>query len=291
MRVTPRFTIDPNDASVSVSVAAGHPDQDLNDTLIRLLEVPAEIAADRGRRVAMIFDEFQEVVNVDPHLPALMRSVFQRQPAVSHIYLGSKRHMMERIFNDENEPFWRSAKHLEIGAIPHEEFAQFVEQRFVTTGKRIEAAAARRVVAIADGHPYGTQELAYAVWEATPDGGRAGQEEVDRGLASVLRSETRTSPRSGTPRHGTSGCCCWRWRASRGGSTARTTGRGTTWAELETQNALRVLLDSELAGGTGDRLPLVEPFLKEWLERHSERGLAATCGVAGGYFRGVTCVA
>src|SRR5437763_7046190 len=40
MRVTPRFTIDPNDASVSVSVAAGHPDQDLNDTLIRLLEVP-----------------------------------------------------------------------------------------------------------------------------------------------------------------------------------------------------------------------------------------------------------
>ena len=62
-------------------------------------------------------DEFQEVVEIDPHLPNLMRAVFQQQPEVAHVYLGSKRHVMERIFNDENEPFWRSAKTIELG--PH----------------------------------------------------------------------------------------------------------------------------------------------------------------------------
>ena len=36
---------------------------------------------------------------------------------MAHVYLGSKRHMMERIFNDENEPFWRSARQMELGVI------------------------------------------------------------------------------------------------------------------------------------------------------------------------------
>src|SRR5262249_3192455 len=127
------------------------------------------------------------VVGIDPHLPPLMRSVFQRQPAVSHIYLGSKRHMMARIFNDRNEPFWRSAKHLELTPIPRNEFAQFIEDRFAASGKEIEPAIAERIVEITDGHPYGTQELAYAVWEATATG--AGEAELDRGLDAVLRSE------------------------------------------------------------------------------------------------------
>lgn len=35
-----------------------------------------------------------------------MRSVFQEQPDVAHVYLGSRRHTMARVFNDENEPFW-----------------------------------------------------------------------------------------------------------------------------------------------------------------------------------------
>ena len=42
---------------------------------------------------------------------ALMRAVFQTQPDVAHVYLGSKRSMMHGLFNDANEPFWRSAKH------------------------------------------------------------------------------------------------------------------------------------------------------------------------------------
>ena len=39
--------------------------------------------------------------------------------------------MMERIFNDENEPFWRSAKQMELGVI--------APQPFAPTSKRIRA--------------------------------------------------------------------------------------------------------------------------------------------------------
>ena len=78
----------------------------------------------------LILDEFQEIIELDPKLPKLLRSVLQEQPEVAHFYLGSKRHMMERIFNDANEPFWRSAKQLELGAIPAEPFAAFIAERF-----------------------------------------------------------------------------------------------------------------------------------------------------------------
>ena len=65
--------------------------------------------------MALVLDEFQEVVEIDQPLPRLLRAVFQQQPEVAHVYLGSRRHVMERIFNDENEPFWRSAKPIELG--------------------------------------------------------------------------------------------------------------------------------------------------------------------------------
>ena len=84
----------------------------------------------------LILDEFQEIVDIDPELPKLMRSVFQEQPEVAHVYLGSKRHMMERIFNDENEPFWRSAKQMELGVIAAGVIrASSSSERFNETGR------------------------------------------------------------------------------------------------------------------------------------------------------------
>ena len=58
----------------------GYRPEDLRATLEHLLALPGELGAERGRRVALIFDEFQEVVDIDPGLPRLMRAVFQASP-------------------------------------------------------------------------------------------------------------------------------------------------------------------------------------------------------------------
>ncbi len=118
-----------------------------------------------------------------------MRSVFETQPEVGHVYLGSKRHMLERIFNDENEPFWRSAKQMQLDVIAPPLFRGYIEERFARTGRRIAAAAVDRVLAATLGHPYATQELCYFLWEETPEGEEAGDERYDVALAKLLRSE------------------------------------------------------------------------------------------------------
>jgi len=189
LRVTPRVTLDPDDGSVSFGFDVGHHRADIDATLERLLELPGELGADRRRRVALVLDEFQEVTGIDAHLPRLMRSVFQRQPEVAHVYLGSKRHMLRRIFSDRNEPFWRSAKQMELDVIPPDLFAGYIVERFAATGKSIDDEAVARILGVTHGHPYATQELCYFVWEETLPRGRASADEVDRGLAGALHSE------------------------------------------------------------------------------------------------------
>ncbi|MGO9763260.1 MAG: AAA family ATPase [Solirubrobacteraceae bacterium] len=189
LRVKPTVTVDPDDGSVSFGFDARADRQDIDATLEGLLALPGRLAGERGRPVALVFDEFQEVVDIDPGLPKLMRSVFQEQPEVAHVYLGSRRHMMERIFNDENEPFWRSAKQLELGSIPPELFERYASRQFSSTGKELDVGARRRALELTGGHPYATQELLYFLWEQTPPGELADCERLQLALDAVLRSE------------------------------------------------------------------------------------------------------
>lgn len=189
LRVRPVVTVDPEDGSLSFSFDASPRPEDIGATLERLLELPGQLAGERKRPVVLILDEFQEVVEIDPGLPRLMRSVFQEQPEVSHMYLGSKRHMMQRIFNDENEPFWRSAKQVELGVIEAAPFSRYIERQFTRTDRPVEQGAIEAILEITGGHPYATQELCYFLWQETPPGGVASVDQVSNALAGVLNSE------------------------------------------------------------------------------------------------------
>jgi hypothetical protein len=189
LRIRPTVTIDPEDGSLSFSFDASGRREDINATLERLLELPGQLAGERKRPVVLILDEFQEIVDIDPNLPRLMRSVFQQQPEVSHLYLGSKRHMMERIFSNENEPFWRSAKEIELGVIDRQPFGEYIERQFKRTGKQITALAVDGILATTRGHPYATQELCYFLWQDTPAGATATDTQVAEAVNKVLNSE------------------------------------------------------------------------------------------------------
>lgn len=189
LRVRPTMEVDPSDGTLRFSFQGGRRKTDIDETIERLLELLGELAVERKRSVVIVFDEFQEILSLDPKFPNMMRAVFQAQPEVSHVYLGSKRHLIERIFNDKNEPFWRSAKQIEIGPIAPSVFAPFIRDCFSVSGKRIAEVALDRLFQIAHGHPYGTQELAYFVWELVPDNAEVGVAVVEQALDRVLRSE------------------------------------------------------------------------------------------------------
>jgi hypothetical protein len=271
LRIRPVMTLDPQDGSLGFSFAAGHPREDVNATLERLLELPAELAAERGRRIALVFDEFQQVIKLDPGLPALMRAVFQSQPDVSHVYLGSKRSLMEELFNDVNEPFWRSAKHIELGPIPVDAFAAFIVDRFAGTGKDAPAAVVDAVLAITWGHPYGTQELCYALWEETPQGAAATAAGLDAAMARVLRSENAyfTHVWEGASRAQRVVLQALAADPPDAVTSEEYRRRHGLPAPSTVQRALDALVTDELVAREGPgTYRIAEPFLAEWIRRY-----------------------
>ncbi len=271
LRIRPVLTVDPNDGSLGFSFAAGHAKEDVNATLERLLELPAELAAERKRRVALVFDEFQQVIGLDPSLPALMRAVFQAQPDVSHVYLGSKRSLMQELFNDANEPFWRSAKHVELGPIPADAFATFVAERFASTGKQAPLAVVDAVLAVTRGHPYGTQELCYALWEETPPGETATSGGLEAALAHVLRSENAyfTHVWDGASRAQRLVLQALAADPPVSATSEEYRRRHALPAPSSVQRALDALVDDELvARERPGAYRIAEPFLAEWVRRY-----------------------
>jgi hypothetical protein len=271
LRVRPTVTVDPEDGSLSFSFDSGPRVEDIRATLERLLELPGQLASERKRQVVLIFDEFQEVVEIDANLPRLMRSVFQQQPEVAHLYLGSKRHMMQRIFNDENEPLWRSAKQIELDVIQPEPFAEYIVSQFARTGRKIASAAVDAILETTHGHPYATQELCYFLWQDTPARSTAMQAGVTEAIAQVLNSEhahfslvwesasahQRLLLRALAEEQGRPLAADYRRRHALPGASS-------------VQRALGALERGELVGRRGSEAWIVEPFLAQWLSLNKE---------------------
>jgi uncharacterized protein len=269
LRVTPRITVDPHDGSLSFSFDVGQRPADLDATVERLLALPGELGADRKRKVALILDEFQEITSIDPNYPRLMRAVFQTQPEVSHVYLGSKRHLMQKIFNDANEPFWRSAKPFELGPIDPAEFAPFIVARFEVSGRAIDDEAVAAILARTRGHPYATQQFAYFVWEESLDAGVAGVGHVERALDALLAAEHNHFARiwdEATPTEKLL-LAALAEEAGRVFSADYRTRHGLPPA-TNIQRGISSLVRQELAGKDDEgRYEIVEPFLADWVRR------------------------
>ena len=270
LRIRPTMEVDPDDLTLRFTFQAGRRPSDIDDTIERLLELPGKIAAERKRRVSIVFDEFQEIVGLDRNFPNLMRSVFQMQPEIGHVYLGSKRHVLERIFNDKNEPFWRSAKQMELGPIATAKFAPFIRKRFDATEKAITPEALERLLGITAGHPYATQELAYAVWQLVPPGHHAFPDDVDTAVEQVLRSEHNHFARiwDEAPAAQRLLMLALAEEPAHAVYSAGYRERHDLPGPSSVGIALQALEKKEIAGRTsdGDR-SIIEPFLAEWLRR------------------------
>jgi AAA+ ATPase superfamily predicted ATPase len=273
LRVRPTIEVDPDDARVRFVFEPTRNPRDIDDTLEHLLELPGRIAAERERRVVLVLDEFQEVVRLDETLPNVMRSVFQTQPEVCHVYLGSKRHVLEGLFNDRNEPFWRSARHMTLGRIPRDPFGTYLHARFEATERDADEDAVALLLDITDGHPYATQELAFFTWTHVPHGHAARRADVEAGLADVLNAEHNSLARiwDGATQNQRLVLLALRDgpQSIYAEETRRTAGLpSATFVQRATGALVREDVVEQQPDG---RYAICEPFLPEWLGREQAR--------------------
>lgn len=136
-----------------------------------ILDLAERIAVDKGIRIVLCVNEFQNIAEFDDPLyfQKKLRSHWQQHQSVSYCLYGSKRHMMLDVFTNSSMPFYKFGDLLFLEKIDTPSWITFITEQFSKTGKFITDEQARLIVQLADNHPYYVQQLAQQVWLRTSD--------------------------------------------------------------------------------------------------------------------------
>lgn len=162
--LSPSVTVDDEGKPVLKFGLARH--AKIGPALDEVLETPARLAAKGGPRVVVVFDEFQQILEYgNDHVERRLRSAIQKHRRVSYLFLGSRKHLIEKMVMDRNRPLYRAGGHYPLGPIAEKHWQPFIRKRFADARKGIGKVEIREVCELTQGHPFYTQHLCHALWE------------------------------------------------------------------------------------------------------------------------------
>ena len=182
-RFVPKVTFgqDPvNDFSISFEYNTG------NNVVEEILRLPERIASQKSCRLVVCVDEFQQIGEFPDSLTfqKKLRSVWQLQSHVSYCLYGSKKHMMENMFQRQDYPFYRFGDLFYLGKISESDWIEYIRGRFEITGKEISVELARRICEVTERYSSYVQQLAWFVWLRC--GNAVTAEDVEFGIDCLL---------------------------------------------------------------------------------------------------------
>ena len=163
-KIVPSFEID-RQGAWKISFDFSKTKTSIEKSLEEVFEMPQRLAFSYKKRVVVIFDEFQEIENLNgKSFEKKIRSFIQHHNKVCYIFMGSKTHVIMDMFNNPQRAFYKSGTVYPISVIDKAEMAQFVYRRFQSSGKRITKKLAQEIVKMANDIPYNIQLLSFNVW-------------------------------------------------------------------------------------------------------------------------------
>lgn len=160
-----------------------------NSTTQDVLQLPEIIAKEKGYRIVVCIDEFQQIGEFDDSITfqKKLRSVWQLQTNVSYCLYGSKKHMMEKMFLSQSHPFYRFGDIVYLKKISESDWVEYICERFKATGKKISEELAREICKATECYSSYVQQLAWFVWLKCE--GEATQEDLIFGINRLLDSQ------------------------------------------------------------------------------------------------------
>lgn len=165
-RFVPKISIgeDPlNDFSISLEY------NNNNTTTEEVLRLPELIATQKGYKIVVCIDEFQQIGEYSDSLTfqKKLRSIWQLQKNVSYCMYGSKKHMMEKIFLNRSYPFYRFGDIMYLKKISEEDWVEYICNRFSITGKHISEDLAAEICNTTERFSSYVQQLSWFLWIKT----------------------------------------------------------------------------------------------------------------------------
>ena len=166
VRVSPKLSFSPEPNS-EFSVSLGITPRDYSPE--EILDLPERIANEQGIRIVVCIDEFQQIGEFADSLTVQkrLRGVWQHHQHVSYCFFGSKKHLMENIFQSRRMPFYQFGEMLHLKCIPTEYWVPFICSRFEKYGKKISEEYAARICHTVKNYSSYVQQLAWNVMAET----------------------------------------------------------------------------------------------------------------------------
>ena len=166
--INPKISIgtDPmNDFSISFEYSMQ--DNAGND----ILQLPEKIAIEKGIQIVICIDEFQQISDFEDSktFQKKLRTVWQLQQHVSYCLFGSKKHLMNELFEKKNLPFYKFGDAIYLTKIETKYWIEYICKRFENTGKHISPELAKEICRLVDNHSSYVQQLAWLLWIRTTD--------------------------------------------------------------------------------------------------------------------------
>lgn len=157
-----------------------------NTVTEEILQLPETIAKQKGIKIVICIDEFQQIADFPDSLTfqKKLRGIWQLQSNVSYCLYGSKKHMMETMFQSQSHPFYRFGDLLYLNKISEADWVEYICGRFNVTGKEISPELATEICTVTDRYSSYVQQLSWLVWLRTDF--QATKEDVEYGIDHML---------------------------------------------------------------------------------------------------------
>jgi uncharacterized protein len=134
-----------------------------------ILDLPQTIALDKGIKLVVCLDEFQNIDQFDKkqRFQKVLRSYWQQHTAVNYCLYGSKRHLMVKFFNKVSMPFYRFGDMVFLEKIARDHWERYIVERFGHFDKKISGSLAAQIADFVQCHSYYVQQLAHITFYRT----------------------------------------------------------------------------------------------------------------------------
>lgn len=151
-----------------------------------ILQLPEKIAIEKGIQIVICIDEFQQISDFEDSktFQKKLRTIWQLQQHVSYCLFGSKKHLMNELFEKRNLPFYKFGDAVYLTKIETKYWIEYICKRFADTGKHISPELAKEICRLVDNHSSYVQQLAWLLWIRTTD--TATEEQLTHALEDLL---------------------------------------------------------------------------------------------------------
>lgn len=162
-RISPKISMGPDPMTdFSISLELNNKREDISE----ILQLPERIAQKKGISIVVCIDEFQQIADFadSKTFQKRLRTVWQHQQSVSYCLFGSKKHLMNELFEKRSYPFYKFGDSIYLKKMPTSVWIDYIVGRFILTGKEISRELSEKICLTVDNHSSYVQQLAWLTW-------------------------------------------------------------------------------------------------------------------------------